>query len=289
MEDGESPKLDCETPVAIEHAQGAGGHRLTYRVWRPSGQPRGNVVLLNGIMSHSGWFFPLVDPLVEAGLTVVGADRRGSGLDDVERGDAPSAHAIVEDALAVIDATTPADRPLYLVGWCWGTVLALNLVRPLKERLTGFVMVAPGLFPSQAVSEAAAEHEAEASAAAEHEPAILTPIAEEMFTDGPYLDAFIRTEPRRLLRITPRFRQHMTKLSMGALARLRRLDVPVLVLLAEGDRATDNAAVERALAKVDPERLTRRSTPSGHGMQFDVPDFVTGEIAQFVDRLSPRA
>ena len=282
-------KLDCETPVAIEHTEGSGGHRLTYRVWRPEGESRGSVVLLNGIMSHSGWFFPLVDPLVAAGLTVIGADRRGSGLDEVGRGDAPSAQAIVEDALAVIDATTPPGRPLYLVGWCWGTVLALNLVRPLGERLTGFVMVAPGLFPSAAVSEAAAKHEAQAEGAAEDEPAILTPIAEEMFTQGPYLDGFVRTEPRRLRRITPRFRQHMTKLSMGALARLRRLDLPVLVLLADGDLATDNDAVEKALAKLPPERVTKRATPSGHGMQFDVPDFVTGEIVRFVDAHTPRA
>jgi acylglycerol lipase len=279
--------LDCETPLELRHVDASDGHRVPYRRWRPSGTPTGTVVLLNGIMSHSGWFFPLVDPLTKAGLVVVGADRRGSGLDDVQRGDAPSAKAIVDDAVAVIDAEHGAG-PLVLVGWCWGSVLALNLLRPLGDRLSGLVMVAPGLFPSAAVSEAAAKHEAAAEGAEVDEPAILTPIADTMFTSGPYLEGFIRKDPRRLMRITPRFRGLMSNLSLTALARLRRLEVPLLVLLAEGDLATDNDAVKGALAAIDPARIETQSMPSGHAMQFDVPNFVTDAITKFAQRLSQR-
>jgi acylglycerol lipase len=279
--------LDCETPLELRHIDASDGHRVPYRRWRPSGEPQGTVVLLNGIMSHSGWFFPLVDPLTSAGLVVVGADRRGSGLDDVQRGDAPNAKAIVDDALAVIDAEHVLGTPLVLVGWCWGSVLALNLLRPLGDRLSGLVMVAPGLFPSAAVGEAAAKHEAEAEGAAPDEPAILTPIADTMFTSGPYLENFIRKDPRRLLRITPRFRGLMSNLSVGALARLRRLDTPLLVLLAEGDEATDNDAVRRALAAIDPSGVDIREIASGHAMQFDVPSFVTDAITAFARRLTP--
>ena len=150
--------LDCQSPLELRHIDASDGHRVPYRRWCPSGAPTGTVVLLNGIMSHSGWFFPLVDPLTEAGLVVVGADRRGSGLDDIARGDAPNGKSIVDDALAVIDAEHVGGGPLVLVGWCWGSVLALNLLRPLGDRLSGLVMVAPGLFPSAAVSEAAVRH-----------------------------------------------------------------------------------------------------------------------------------
>lgn len=279
--------LDCETPLELRHIEASDGHRVLYRRWRPRGEPQGTVVLLNGIMSHSGWFFPLVDPLTAAGLVVVGADRRGSGLDDVQRGDAPSAKAIVDDALAVIDAEHVPGTPLVLVGWCWGSVLALNLVRPLAERLAGLVMVAPGLFPSAAVSDAATKHEADAQGAAPEDPAILTPIADTMFTDGPYLEGFIRRDPRRMLRITPRFRGLMANLSVGALARLRRLETQLLVLLADGDLATDNDAVRKALASIDPARLEIRAITSGHAMQFDVPTFVTDAITAFARRLAP--
>lgn len=277
-------RLDCATPLELREIVASDGHRVPYRRWRPSTTPTGTVVLLNGIMSHSGWFFPLVDPLTDAGLVVVGADRRGSGTDDVQRGDAPSAKAIIDDALAVIEAER-VDGPLVLVGWCWGSVLALNLLRPLGDRLAGLVMVAPGLFPSAAVSEAAARHEAVAHEAAPDDAAILTPIADTMFTSGPYLEGFIRRDARRLLHITPRFRGLMTNLSMGALARLRRIEVPLLVLLADGDEATDNDAVRAALGAVDPSRVEIRAITSGHAMQFDVPSFVTDAIRDFSRRV----
>ncbi len=275
--------LDCTTPATLGNATAPDGYRLTYRVWRPTVAARGTVVLLNGIMSHSGWFFPLVDALVAGGLAVVGADRRGSGQNTQARGDAPTAKAVVDDAMAVIDAECPPEHPVFLVGWCWGTVLALNLVRPLGDRLAGFVMVAPGLFPSDAVADAAKHHEAEAADAPEDQPAIGTPIAETMFTSGPYLDGFIRTDDTRLMFITPRFRALMTKLSMGALARLRRLSAPLLVLLAEGDEATDNDAVNRAVAVLPAERVKIDTVVSGHAMQFDAPDFVTSRILAFAD------
>ncbi|MEM6993414.1 MAG: alpha/beta fold hydrolase [Myxococcota bacterium] len=281
-------RLDCDTPVTVAEVTATDGTTLRYRAWRAAAPRRGVVVLLNGIMSHSGWFFPLVDALTRDGLTVVGADRRGSGLNAEQRGDAPTAKAVIDDAIAIIDAECPPDCPLYLVGWCWGSVLALNLVRPLGERLTGLIMVAPGLFPSEAVAAAAARHEAAAAAdpdAADDVATIGTPIDETMFTDGPYLDGFIRTDDARLMFITPRFRGLMTKLSMGALSRLRRLPCPLLVLLAEGDLATDNAAVHGAIAALPSEQVTTRSIVSGHAMQFDAPAFVTGEILAFARRL----
>jgi len=280
--------LDCQTPLRAAHTTAPDGYRLTYRTWRPEGPTRGTVVLLNGIMSHSAWFFPLVDALVAGGLAVVGADRRGSGLNDEARGDAPSAKAVIDDALAVIDAQAPSG-PLYLVGWCWGSVLALNLVRALGDRLTGFVMVAPGLFPSEAVQTASVRHEADAADAAESDAAILTPIVDTMFTSGPYLEGFIRLDERRLMHITPRFRALMSKLSMGALARLRRLAAPLLVLLAEDDEATDNAAVLRAIGVLDEAQVTVRKATSGHAMQFDVPEFVTSQILAFAADASPKA
>jgi len=277
--------LQARTPCVIEEATGAEGYGLKYRAWRPDGDARATVVLLNGIMSHSSWFFPLVDPWVEAGFAVVGADRRGSGLNEHARGDAPSAAAIIEDAMAVIDAAVPSGQPLLLVGWCWGSVLALNLLKPLGDRLTALIMVAPGLFPTQAVTDAAKRHEAEAEGAAEDQPAITTPIAETMFTRGPYLEGWVYADDKRLMAITPRFRKHMAKLAMGATMRLRKLDVPTLLLLAEGDEATDNDAVDAAMTKVPQGLVQRHAIASGHAMQFDVPEFVTGRVVKFFEGL----
>ena len=70
-------------------------------------------------MSNSRWMAPLVPGLLDAGIHVVGADRRGAGPNLEGRGDAPSATTVVSDALEVIDAEVPPERPLVIVGWCW--------------------------------------------------------------------------------------------------------------------------------------------------------------------------
>ena len=268
--------------VAPSELTTSDGYRLRYRTWSPEVTPVASVVLLTGIMSNSRWMAPLVPGLLAAGVHVVGADRRGAGPNQQGRGDAPSATVVVSDALEVIEAEVPADRPLVIIGWCWGTVLGLNVAMKLKERLSGFVMVAPGLFPSPAIERAAKEHEAAAEGAGEDEAKIASPVAEEMFTRGPHLDGFVRVDPERLLAFTPRYRAIMGKLAMGAMLGLRKLKCPLLVLLAEGDPATDNDAVRKAIAKVPSERVRIEETPSDHGMQFDVPDWVVGHLVPFV-------
>ncbi len=254
------------------------GYRLHYRRWEPDGPPRGTVVILNGIMSHSAWVFPLADALTDAGLRFVGADRRGTGGNDVARGDAPSAKAVVDDALAIIAAERVPDRPLVLVGWCWGAVLGLNLLKPLAHGLDHFVMIAPGLHPTSAVKAAAKQADAAAEGAAEDAAVVATPIADEMFTDGPYLEAFVRADPGKLRHVTPRYRAIMNKLALGAVGALRRLSVPSTVLLATDDPATDNAATRQALAKCPEGIVSIVETASGHGMQFDVPGFVAEHV-----------
>jgi len=273
--------------VAPSELTTSDGYRLKYRAWSPEGPPVASVVLLTGIMSNSRWMAPLVPGLLEAGVHVVGADRRGAGPNRQGRGDAPSATVVVSDALEVIEAEVPADRPLLLVGWCWGTVLGLNVAMKLKERLSGFVMVAPGLFPSAAIERAAKEHEAAAEGAAQDEAKIASPVAEEMFTRGPHLDGFVRVDPERLLAFTPRYRAIMGKLAMGAMLGLRKLKSPLLVLLAQGDPATDNDAVRAAIAKVPSSRTAVEETPSDHGMQFDVPEWVGGHLAAFMRSVVP--
>ena len=163
-----------------------------------------------------------------------------------------------------------------------GTVLGLNVATKLKDRLSGFAMVAPGLFPSPAIEQAAREHEAAAVDAAEDEARITSPVAEEMFTRGPHLDGFVRVDPERLVAFTPRYRAIMGKLAMGAMLSMRKLKCPLLVLLAEGDPATDNDAARAAIAKVPASRVRIDETPSDHGMQFDVPQWVVGHLVDFV-------
>ncbi len=113
------------------------GYCLRYRVW-PGVQPRATMVLVHGVMSHSEWLAPLAVRLASTGLNVIGADRRGSGLNRTDRGDAPSRQQLTADLHEIIKAQRVADQPLYLLGWCWGAVLAINAASSSALRSQGW-------------------------------------------------------------------------------------------------------------------------------------------------------
>lgn len=250
----------------------ADGYRLRYLTWTPEGAPRATLVLLNGIMSHAGWFQPLAPGLVRAGLKLVGADRRGTGLNEEGRGDAPSAKALVDDVKAILDAERVAGAPLHLVGWCWGAVLAINVAAEHEGSFASLALLAPGLYPTEALLARMREQEEIRRSSPPETPCLESPIREEMFTTGPHLAGFIAKDERRTRLFSPRFHGVMAKMAMGATLRLGQLGLPMLVVLADADLATDNARTARAFERLQRADVSIEHVQSAHGVQFDAPE-----------------
>ena len=262
------------------------GTSLTYRVWPASDPARARVGLFNGIMSHSAWFGPLAPGLTEVGLRLIGLDRRGSGLNETGRGDAPAASVFVDDALALIEAESD-ETPLFLVGWCWGAALATAVAHALGDRVAGLVLVTPGMFNRPALH-AAIEAQTERIAAAEPEAAVIdSPIDDTMFTRSDALETFVRADAHRVQTISPRMLAVTKKLATAATIRLRKLAVPVLVVLADEDEATDNEATETYFRKLPCDRVRIERVPGRHGVQFDAPRETTAAITAFIDEHLP--
>jgi alpha-beta hydrolase superfamily lysophospholipase len=240
-------------------------------------------------MSHSLWFHPLAAPLGAAGFKIVGADRRGTGQNIAARGDAPSGKALLDDAAAIIAAERTPGRPVYLVGWCWGAVLGINLAAEMKGALAGLSLLAPGLFPTGALKQRMAEQErlAADSAAAQDVPCLESPISEEMFTSGPALTGFIRQDPQRLAAFTPRFLAIMGKMAMGARLKLPKLAPPIQLVLASDDAATDNPDTERGFAQMTGGRVVAQYINGAHGLQFDAPDALARALVEWTERIGP--
>ena len=252
------------------------GYALAHRLWRPAA-PRGILLLSTGVMSHAGWWAPIAPRLVQAGLMVVGADRRGSGLNPVGRGDVPSAQTLVDD-LALVRSHY-AGPPLFVAGWCWGAVLSLAALPQLGE-VAGLILLAPGLFPTSLIKERARALEADAPTTPEDAPLMKSPITDELFTVGPGRD-FIAADPLALRAYSPRFRAAMQKLGFSAGARLSRLVGPTLLVLAAEDQVTDNAATQKAFARVGSLELAQ--LPGAHGLQFDAPEALAARMIQFCE------
>jgi alpha-beta hydrolase superfamily lysophospholipase len=238
--------------------------------------------LLNGIMSHAGWFQPLAPRLVRAGLKLVGADRRGTGLNEEDRGDAPSAKALVDDVKTILDAERVVDAPLHLVGWCWGAVLAINVAAEHEGSFASLTLLAPGLYPTEALHARMREQEEIRRSSPPETPCLKSPIHEDMFTTGPHLASFIAKDERRTQMFSPRFHSVMAKMGMGATLRLGQLGLPMLVVLADADLATDNARTTRAFERLQRANVSIEHIQSAHGIQFDAPEELARLLVSWV-------
>ncbi len=261
------------------------GYQLNYRVWAEDTSHRATLVLLNGIMSHSLWFRTVGESLASQGFRVVGADRRGSGLNQAGRGDALSGQILLQDLQRIIDREHDNQDQLYIVGWCWGGVLAIHAAIELGRLASGLILLAPGLFPAESVLEAMREQDRLTQDMPSDVPCLQSPIGEEAFTQGPSLNNFIRKDSLRLRTFTRRFHWIMVKMGVRAATQLNQLIQPILLLLASQDITVDNTQTLDAFSSLSGPPVTIRTCEAQHGMQFEIPNEITQHIVSWVARL----
>lgn len=257
------------------------GYRLRYRLWPAPGSTTGTMILVNGMMSHSGWFRELAHLLTGLQLDVVGADRRGSGLNECDRGDAPSRQILVSDLRRIIERED-CGAPIYVVGWCWGALPTVNLALDLGQELNGLVLLAPGLFPSPQIKHAAQERLIASQDADPHSPVLRSPLTEEMFSNRAGVRDFILNDDLAQRMFTPRFFRITSEMSLIATARLPQLTQPLLLLLAANDEAVDNKQTLKAVQRLRRTAVTTATLVCHHGMQFEAPQEIVSHISQWL-------
>ena len=118
--------------MEIREFTASDGYRLHYRFYGPQGSetPRGFVVALHGIQSHAGWYEHSSRRLADTGYEIIFLDRRGSGLNEEDRGHAPHVDRLVNDVVQLLSAVRRRrDRqapsaPIILSAVSWGGKLA---------------------------------------------------------------------------------------------------------------------------------------------------------------------
>jgi alpha-beta hydrolase superfamily lysophospholipase len=224
------------------------------------------VVILHGIVSHAGWLDSIAVRLAEGGIDVVCPDRRGCGRNPIDRGDAPSGGVLLEDLDRIVTEYLDPNLPLHLCGFCWGAVYALRYLGAPRPAVRSLLLLAPGLYPSRELTDLPLV--TGDSAEATEEP--LTPL--DAFTSGPALHEQILPDPLRLDRVSPRFNAIVAEFYRLVTPRLARLLLPVLCVVADADRITDNDATRRAFELVPGKPKKLATVPGQHGVQFDAPD-----------------
>ncbi len=275
--------------AALESFTAGDGYVWRYRRYEPAGTPRASVVMLHGIQSHGGWYGDSCGELADQGYAVSFLDRRGCGLNESERGDAPSFRRLLDD-VAEFMANQP--RPRFLAGISWGGKLAVSLQRRRPGMTDGLILLAPGLCPHIRPP------------LRQRLPIIVSrlfaprrrfpiPLNEpELFTANPERQEYIGDDPLALREATARFLFESSRMDVYLRFAARHVTMPVLLLLAGADRIIDNVATRRFAVRFPQiDRTVIEYADAHHTLEFEPggPPFVRDILRWLASHAPPAA
>ncbi len=221
--------------------------------WWPGRSGVGRVLYLHGIQSHGGWFERSASSLAQAGFSVLLPDRRGSGLNEPDRGHADSPGQLVGDLDSAADYLNQqaGAGPIHLVGVSWGGKLAVAYARRRPRRVASLTLVAPGLF-SLADLTIGQKLQVALAAVARRRRRFAIPLNNpQLFTGQSAAREFIARDPLRLLEATASFLKVSRVLDFVTRRwRGRHFDRPVHCFLAEHDAIIDNQATRAFIRRL---------------------------------------
>lgn len=284
------------TQPAIRQFVTSDGYQHHYRHWIPSvARPTSYVVALHGIQSHSGWYEYSSRKLCEAGHEVLFVDRRGSGLNEKERGHARHRDRLTNDVLQILtevrrrrNEEAPA-APVVLLGLSWGGKLASVTAAEHGELIDGLALLYPGIrarvHPTrwQRLKLGAAE------AVEVEEKRIPIPLDEPaLFTTNVEKQNFIRSDPLALHDVSVSFLIANRDLDFALGAARRSIRCPALLMLAGQDRIIDNPVTKEWFESLaTQERRIHEYAESGHTLEFEPSrDEFIADLARWLDELS---
>lgn len=219
------------------------GMPLAFRKWQGAGD---TIVYLHGIESNSGWFSQFASQLAGKGLALYGIDRRGSGLNEEDRGDIKDYSIFIDDiecALRMVKEQN-AGKKIYLMGICWGALLAVHYVIKGKPSPDGLILLSPAIHRKVDLGRGA-KIAAKACSLFYPKARFKIPINDRMFTGSArYLD-FIKNDKMRLRYLTCRFFNQIVRMENDFIPAGGNLLLPVIALLAGHDDIVDNERVRK--------------------------------------------
>lgn len=249
------------------------GYVIRYRRW-PAQQCRGLVLAMHGIQSHSGWYEWSSQRLAAAGFTVYFADRRGSGLNGLQRGHAAHGERLINDvrALRLLALHEHAKSlPVTVLGVSWGGKIATAAACLFPDEFQRLALLYPGLIPrlqptwSQRLRLKLAR---QFEIVKRHIPIPLDDPA--LFTQVPNWQQFIREDPLALHTVTSALLNAGSDLDRIVTRTLHSLPVPVLLMLAGDDQIINNQKTLQLFSQLPSTQLqTRIWDQARHTLEFE--------------------
>ncbi len=264
---------------SIRNFTASDGYKIHFRHWR-SQTPRGIVIALHGIQSHSGWYKASSRAMADAGFDVYFADRRGSGWNGFQRGHATHGMRIINDVRALAALAKDEQRensndvlslPVILMGISWGAKVAAAAVSLFPSEFQRLALLYPGLEPRLRPN---AWQRFRLKLARRFE-VIKTDIpiplrSPELFTDTPKWRQFIAEDPLALHAVTSSFLNTGKDLDDIVASHAARIQCPVLLMLAGRDKIIDNAKTRARVASFMTNDFTSLCYPDAcHTLEFE--------------------
>jgi len=251
------------------------GYEIKYRHWSAqSEQPRGYVVALHGIQSHSGWYDFSCSKMAHAGYEVAFLDRRGSGLNSRQRGDALHVDRLINDVAQFINQQRyqrDPQAPLILLAVSWGGKLAATVTARHPQLVDALALLDPGICARieptrwQLLQLKLAEL---SGITARRVDIPLTDPA--LFTQSKEWQKFITNDPFRLHDVTIQFLLANRQLDEEVKRSAEQISCPTLLLLAGQDRIIDNLATENYFQRLAAEQKKCITFPNAaHTLEFE--------------------
>ena len=259
------------------------GRTLSFRKW--SG-PDDVIVYLHGLESNSGWFSYFASRLNQNGFTVYGIDRRGSGLNKKNgRGDASDYNIFlddIDDALEFVRGQN-IGKKIFLMGICWGALLAVNYTAKARAMPDGLILLSPAIYRNVDLS-IWVKTIAKICSFVHPRARFKIPIRDHMFTSNRRYTDFIKKDKMRLRSLTCRFFNEILRMEKEFADINHRLSLPVTVLLAGHDEIVDNKKVKEWFKRIESgDKAIKAFNDMRHVMPFEenidpLIDFITGRL-----------
>ena len=292
---GESASLPGSGPT-VELLRTPAGNRLSYYFYPSSSAAADTaVVYVHGLEDHSGWFHPTARYLSGLGYRVIGMDRRGNGINQMEMGYQSGHinryHYFLDDLSALVDAVRSRNRRVYLAGYSWGALLCLLYADSPASRegpgVDGIVLIAPPL-TNEIEPKIWAKTGLYVFRWLMQKKRFRSPLEVSDYTRSPQLRAYIRSDALRVDRFTARFWTEADKLY----DRVRNLSgpvtIPLLVNVPEKDRMADDKAYVPFLRDLAKTMDILRYPGANHALVLERDRQLAQDIAAWIEDRSVR-
>lgn len=278
--------VEASDRYTIEEFTASDGYKFRYRKYSSEQEPRANIVYLHGIQSHSGWYEYSCTKVADAGYCVSFLDRRGSGMNNENRGDAPGFRRLIDDIAEFLYPLKTTSIPVILLAVSWGGKLAAALQKRHPGLTDALALLCPGICPKV-------------------RPSLLTRLTilwsrirkptkyfeiplndPTLFTANPRWLEFLENDPLSLKRGTARLLLESARLDAYLRFVPKWIQIPVLLMLTGKDRIIDNQRTRRYVERFATKDKTIIEYPdSHHTLEFEhEPDVFIKDLLEWIDK-----